>query len=537
MLSVDAAVSDLGEVVKRHRVDSPTSTASAVEAPAQGGGDDGTRSPARWPPASTPLRQTGRGGAVVALQSLSQLEALLAPSPSPSLRRGETAVLLLHYGESSLRLLLSGVTAAMSQVRVVTVDLAALPPRDYDRLVGGPGGASPRASGGEAGGATATAGAGVGARAKEAEGEGEDDEGAEEIPLFELPSSPSTTAGMVLSTPPSSAPKYVDGDAPPSNASLSSELQQASDVVREKISQLLRVDSILNPHLGHQTQVQRQQQLEEGLGTASATSPSASVEQLRFPAMVVWRAAGAPLDEYPPAPPQTYLSQPLPTPTTQFCDRMAASGGPLVVKEVTDIHQIHSLVLFHPVYTVQHLFRSLIHHVKQSATGSATGMRASGGGSSSSSSGGGSSRSSTCGGGVSGLHFTGSRSLLYLGASWCPPCMRFVQEAPQLLQSDLPSTVVCMLKADMDLAKPIYDFLGVEVIPTFVVMDNDVLLRCEAALNAGDDASKTDAAEQLKAMQAALTAAELGRLQNSNRRTVTTFVEKHALRLSFDEDF
>ncbi|CAJ1035922.1 hypothetical protein Q4I32_007263 [Leishmania shawi] len=463
-------------------------------------------------------------GAITTLRSLGQLQTLVGSRntasakdnahPSLRLKPGETVMLLLYFDETSLRSLINGATTELSQMRVFTLNLAKLPPQDYEvtpekRLGAGGCTNSPDASvRARREGGTAAPAAGV----TQATTHDSEDENEEELVLTVHPMAVSTAAAAETSAIAEKerlphASVSVSGaltlDEVSSVSSLSVHLHHASDIISDKVHQMLAVDTILNPQASQQQRAH---------GNSDGGAGVVGKEPLLFPAMIVWRAAGAPREEYPPGPPQTYSSQPSPTQAELFCDRLSTEGGPLVVKEATGVDQVHSLTLFRPVFTMEHLFRTLVRTVAPSFAARGTGDK--------------------------------SRTVLYLGASWCPPCMRFVREMPQLMREDLPPSVVCTLKADMDLAKPIYDYFKVEIIPTFVVLDNEVLMKCyervqcqrssAASCNNSGGASQSDYA---RAIQEAFSKAELGRLQNSNRRLVSTFISKHSQSLSFDEDF
>ncbi|KAG5466630.1 hypothetical protein LSCM1_00795 [Leishmania martiniquensis] len=472
--------------------------------------------------AAVPLPVT-TNGAITTLRSLGQLQSLVSSTnttlamekvhPSLRLKPGETVMLLLHFDETSLRSLLNSATAELSQMRVFTLNLAKLPPQDYE--------ATPEKHP-SAGGCTSSAGACVdmrrGGSAATLEGGatqatihgGEEEEEEELVPAVHPMAVSTGDAAETSAVPEKEGLPRVSGSAGgalgdgASVSSLSSDLHHASVVISAKVHHMLAVDTILNPHAS-------QQQRGHGSSDGSAAAMGKN-EPLLLPAMIVWRAAGAPRDEYPPNPPQTYSSQPPPTSGELFCDRFAAQGGPLVVKEATGVDQVHSLTLFRPVFTMEHLFRTLVRTTAPSFAARGAGAK--------------------------------SRTVLYLGASWCPPCMRFVREMPRLMREDLPSSVVCTLKADMDLAKPIYDYFKVEIIPTFVVLDNEVLMQCHESVqrqqssangcSGGGGASQLDFA---RTIQEAFSKAELGRLQNSDRHLVSTFISKHSESLRFDEDF
>ncbi|KAG5491917.1 hypothetical protein GH5_00808 [Leishmania sp. Ghana 2012 LV757] len=465
-------------------------------------------------PAALPLPIT-TNGAITTLRSLGQLQSLVSSTntllakdkvhPSLRLKPGETVMLLLHFDEASLRSLLNSATAELSQMRVFTLNLAKLPPQDYEsapekrqRTSGSLSNADTSIDA-RHGGSSAALDAGA-TQVTIHESEEEEDE-EELVPAVH----PMTVATAVAADTSAMAGKerFPRASGSASVSSPSGDLHHAS-VVTDKLHHMLAVDTILNPHAS-------QQQRGHGNDDGSAAAVGRH-EPLLFPAMVVWRAAGAPRDEYPPTPPQTYSSQPTLTSAELFRGRLSGQGGPLVVKEATGVDQVHSLTLFRPVFTMEHLFRTLVRAVAPSFAARGAGDK--------------------------------SRTVLYLGASWCPPCMRFVREMPQLMREDLPPSVVCTLKADMDLAKPIYDYFKVEIIPTFVVLDNEVLMRCHERVqrqqssvtgcSGGGGASQSDFA---RAILEAFSKAELGRLQNSNRQLVSTFISKHSQSLRFDEDF
>ncbi|KPA85897.1 hypothetical protein ABB37_00211 [Leptomonas pyrrhocoris] len=468
-------------------------------------------------------------GAITTLRSLSQLTFLVSSAnttsakerthPDLRLKPGESVMLLLFFDEASLRPLINAATSELSQMRVFTLNLSKLPPQDYELSSGkrlGIGsvvlhstaalGATTAADGLRNSATEQVVGAAHSNASQVTQNatgstKSEDEDEEEELVPAVHPMAVSTAAAEASTAAereraPRSSGVGAGGaatlDEATSVSSLSNDLHHASDVVREKLRQMLSIDAVLNPH-------------------SLSGGGSSKREPLLFPAMIVWRAAGAPREEYPPAPPQTYSSQPSPTPAELFCDRMSTQGGPLVVKEATSIDQVHSLTLFRPVYTMENLFRTLVRLVAPSFATKAPGAK--------------------------------SRTVLYCGASWCPPCMRFVHEMPHFIREDLPSSVVCTVKADMDLAKPIYDFFKVQIIPTFLVLDNEVLMRCydnlqqRGVAEAGSTGVATSQSDYLHSIQNAFSKAELARLQNSNRQLVSTFVSKHSQKLSFDEDF
>lgn len=121
-------------------------------------------------------------------------------------------------------------------------------------------------------------------------------------------------------------------------------------------------------------------------------------------------------------------------------------------------------------------------------------------------------------------------SLMWMSAAWCPPCLRILDALPAMIPG-LPQSIVAFFKADMDLTQPIFDAFHVEIIPTFVILDNAKILPDGILPSAVSD---EEAAK-------ILLGARVDSLQNSQQATVMTFIEKHCARLSFgldgDEDF
>ena len=141
-----------------------------------------------------------------------------------------------------------------------------------------------------------------------------------------------------------------------------------------------------------------------------------------------------------------------------------------------------------------------------------------------------------------------SFSLLYFGASWCPPCMNILKALPKLLaDKERPPSIHLCVKADMDLAQPLFDVFAVETIPTFIVLDNAQLCEedgryCLTELckeTATADADGTPGAAEKKMVRRLKAAAVVGRIQNSQEATIEAFLQKHCGTLSFtlDEDF
>lgn len=150
-----------------------------------------------------------------------------------------------------------------------------------------------------------------------------------------------------------------------------------------------------------------------------------------------------------------------------------------------------------------------------------------------------------------------SFTVLYCGASWCPPCMRIIKELPSMVSglgaAHLPiehaaqpfanaivlpegpmtkeveanvslHTVTAMLKADYDTSPSILKMFGVKTIPTFIVLDNHKLVGVDAV-----------------SAEVTLGGALVGEpLQNSQRPIVSEYFAKlcaAAPVFSLDEDF
>lgn len=116
-----------------------------------------------------------------------------------------------------------------------------------------------------------------------------------------------------------------------------------------------------------------------------------------------------------------------------------------------------------------------------------------------------------------------SFSLMWMSASWCPPCQRILSCLPGMVPK-FPESITNFFKADMDLTKPIFDAFHVEIIPTFVILDNEKIRREGAALEIDD-----------KDLAALLVGAKVAELQNSQQATVMTFLEKHCSQLTFGD--
>lgn len=114
----------------------------------------------------------------------------------------------------------------------------------------------------------------------------------------------------------------------------------------------------------------------------------------------------------------------------------------------------------------------------------------------------------------------GSFTIVYYGASWCPPCMRILQHLPEMLPQ-LPKTVSQFLKADKDTCQPLFDLVGVQIIPTFQVIRNTAAGFSSGTVPAGWKPDVVDS------------------LQSSNPVSVSSFIERHCAVLTFsmDDDF
>lgn len=552
-----------------------------------------------------------------------------APSfPSPlTLRKGETVLLLLHRGRGSLAELINRYTEHLSQIRIFTLDLSTLPPQEYedvegdgarmDPVDGGPGGSQ---GGGE--------------------GVMEEEEEEEEALFVAGRTAPDTQqllrqrnslrrsshggdAQGLLSLFPAAGRCMTGG-----TGELSDELSHVAETVLNRVSRLLRAETILNRNFFQSEPHETAREVDDDRGG----SPNADdkdthkerAETLLLPAMVLWRAAGAEAADYSPYLPCSYSDGSTPTLSQQqqrfsvfprrsasadvgalaaappqryrhFGDYLCVHGGPLVAKQVHVHDQVHSFSLYSPVYTVAHLYKHILEAAKTavwkqykeaaeplrpfslSAELDTMSTAASEG---------------TCVEGAAQRFFAlldrepvKSRTLVYFGASWCPPCMRIVSEMPLLIKENfsIPDDVMSQLsfasaakaatgalspssqggsmaksndsndgkalhvfvKADMDLAKPLFDLFGVNVIPVFLLLDNTKLFELERRLltERQEAAAKgrlphaVSESEEEKVIGDALLRSELGRLQNSHRDMINVFIEKHCTSLRFDEDF
>nr|CCC93568.1 conserved hypothetical protein [Trypanosoma congolense IL3000] len=210
--------------------------------------------------------------------------------------------------------------------------------------------------------------------------------------------------------------------------------------------------------------------------------------ELPMPVLVLWRATGGPADEY-------VHSKDI---GNGECYTVTPCGAPLAVKQLTSIDQVYSFARFPPVYTVEHLLRSI--------------------------------------GETSTLRFPYDASekmftLLYLGASWCPPCMRILKHLPAMVREDFCNNLMCV-KADMDLAGPIFSFFGVEIIPTFIVLNNDVL-RGEECLSEFLRDGVECRQHCMEVLHSVLRKSEVSRIQESQVSKVRMFVERAVVPLRF----
>lgn len=126
-------------------------------------------------------------------------------------------------------------------------------------------------------------------------------------------------------------------------------------------------------------------------------------------------------------------------------------------------------------------------------------------------------------------------SVVYFGASWCPPCLRILKELPYMVTGLAPSAlplptedvpgahlhatdvttfpsadvVGSLLKADYDTSSEVLELFGVERIPTFLVIDGTKLRRGVVAQGTLSEGLKL---------------AAVGMLQNSSRDSVAAFI-------------
>ncbi|CCW68822.1 unnamed protein product [Phytomonas sp. Hart1] len=385
-------------------------------------------------------------------------------SGDPPLRlcNGESVLVVLHNGRTSLAELVNEHTARLAHIRIFTLDLTQLPPREYKSAADEDKERN---------------------KTNEKDHNGRevknDDNDEEEALLIARPSAPTPRrAAPPREWPPTAADEHA-------SQPLSGQLLQASEHLAQRLGGLLRVDAVLNLPLADSA----------GEGCR---------EPFLFPAMVLWRAGGGDHAEYPPTPPEGHSTRPTPASREDFAMAMAARGGPVVVKPIHAVSAVHSIALYTPVYTMPHLFRTVMASVRASWARDTSSK---------------------------------SQTLLYFGASWCPPCMRIVGAMPQIITEDMPESMHVFLKADMDLATPIYEFFGVQTIPTFIVLDNKIMLDHHVEATANSGAEPMDSTQIEVIVQKAFTKAELGRIQNSQRSLVKLFLEKHCTTLSFVEDF
>ncbi|KEG05882.1 hypothetical protein DQ04_17611000 [Trypanosoma grayi] len=442
----------------------------------------GSSGPAQPQQSQPQMRRIARApevhGAVTKLHSLQQLEAVFGTAPLPCdgpvelsapslprLRAGETAIVVLHNGSAEARELLRPHTGELSKCRIFRLDLNTLPPCEYERI-----------------------------------GDG----------------------GHRISGVPQDAAcqeQYPVSLSPPS---LSSHILRGTERLLQRLTTLLRTDEVLNPcdpEAPSPTPLNNGDAQSSQHATTAQMDPPAQEfrgkrEELTLPAMIVWRAEGAPEDEYV----NNGKNSRSDVGNEDGLVAAESYGRPLVVKQLTVVDQLHSLSLFAPVYTIEHFLRTVattaLFPKEASSASSAPADNATNG-------------TTACA--------SGTRSFIYFGASWCPPCMRIVGVLPAMLKEDFPSNVTCCVKADMDLAMPLYDFFDVKIIPTFIMFDNDVLRQAGNwdALRSG----KPLAEATLQQLKEGLRRSELGRIQNSQRLIVRSFIEKHSAGLKFDDDF
>lgn len=390
-------------------------------------------------------------GAVTKLRSLQQLEDLLGsvpfltsdcgklpPSSSSFLLGGETVLFVIHHGGEG-GVLPQRATEELSKCRIFCLDLSDLPACEY--------------SDGDGDNATRSH---------------DDNCRGDSTGLLRLPAT-NTLLSLATQT-----------------------TRRSIGHVLRRVSSILCVAKISDP--GDT----------DGDTTTREAAPAHSAGgrgPLTLPLLVVWRAEGGPLDEYPQK--TTDTKQDGDEQVSPFIINGTSHGRSLLVKSVTSVDQLHCFSLLTPVYTLPHLLRTLFRAALSPTH-------------------------------VGREKVAGSRSLIYFGASWCPPCMRIVNALPAMLQSDFPESLTCLVKADMDLATPLFEFFGVEIIPTFIIFDNEVLR------DAGDwDAlfSSPFSESSLRQLCEGLRRGELGRIQDSQRLTVRRFVESHSGALRFDDDF
>lgn len=284
---------------------------------------------------------------------------------------------------------------------------------------------------------------------------------------------------------------------PATDAFLSLATQTARDIghALRRVRALFSLDDVLSPGDAAQPETTGSDKTGDKNDThsASVVLSCGKRENLTLPTLVMWRAAGG------------LLGAPTHGGDSGRNDRSTSAAGTshgrtLQVKHLTSVDQLHSHSLLAPVYTVPHLLRAVLDAALFPPQAPPP----------------------------------GTRSLVYFGASWCPPCMRIVNALPAMMKEDFPPNLTCAVKADMDLATPLFEFFGVEIIPTFIIFDNDIL-RDAGDWDALRGSSVSEAA--LQRLHAGLRRSELGRIQNSQRLLVRTFIESHSGALRFDEDF
>ncbi|CAD2214645.1 hypothetical protein AGDE_13360 [Angomonas deanei] len=395
-------------------------------------------------------------GAITSLKSIADIEVMLAAargelsdthgmSETLRLAPGETVMFILYQSQNTLDEVVNAFTEELSGMRLFVLDLAALPAHEYTEWDSTPFQLSNSGSAHS---------------------------------LHKLAEEEEEEALLPPAQRPSDTPKRR------TDVSFSQQLHKAGESLIRRLTDLLQVDSILNRHL----------RIDKKGNTVRGEEQAKRKDPMMLPAMVVWRAPSAPIEEYPPAAPETWTNTAASQPEA-FNVRMSQYGGPLVVKNVQGVDAVHSLSLWKPVFTVEHLYRTLAATLRRAGSKKDT-----------------------------------SRSVIYLGASWCPPCMNIVQHLPIMMKEDIPDNVQCMVKADMDLATPVFQFFGVEVIPVFMVLDNAVLFPDKQSLEAAEEVP-------LETVMKRIRSAEKERKQNSQRLDISKFIEKNCTGLRFDEDF
>ncbi|EAN77817.1 Thioredoxin, putative [Trypanosoma equiperdum] len=289
----------------------------------------------------------------------------------------------------------------------------------------------------------------------------------------------------------------------------SASVDRVGDVILQRVTKILDLNSLLNGTPSAEGPSQSLSIKHSSAGAqvefenvASSAQSSAKDEichhELTLPSMVMWRVAGGPVDEYGDITAMGSYEA-----IQSEVGSVPPYGKPLVVKELQTVDQLHSLSLLAPVYTVEHLLRKIGETVLF-PPGNDT---------------------------PSGTH-----TFIYMGASWCPPCMRVVASLPTMMKEGFPHSFACVVKADMDFAEPLYKFFGVEIIPTFILLNNDVLKGAGdwSAFLKGSGKCMGTCLEQLRE---GLRRSKMGQIQNSKVPLIQSFIDNHTKGLSFDEEF